>query len=91
MTLEELSKPCYDLGGLRSKSWTEFAKPNAPQMDFITTVCDQAAGEACLSRKSTVCRCKPSSVSSSSSVMLKGEMLCQLNVKPHKKGRHACQ
>jgi arsenate reductase len=47
MTLEALSDQCYDLGGLRSKSWTEFAEPNAPQMDFIFTVCDQAAGEAC--------------------------------------------
>ncbi|UUC96656.1 arsenate reductase ArsC [Comamonas sp. C11] len=47
MTLEVLSKQCYDLGGLRSKSWTEFAEPDAPQMDFIMTVCDQAAGEAC--------------------------------------------
>ena len=47
MTLEVLSEQCYDLGGLRSKSWTEFAEPDAPQMDFIMTVCDQAAGEAC--------------------------------------------
>lgn len=47
MTLEVLSDQGYDLGGLRSKSWTEFAEPDAPQMDFIMTVCDQAAGEAC--------------------------------------------
>ncbi|HEY4958976.1 MAG TPA: arsenate reductase ArsC [Caldimonas sp.] len=33
--------------GLRSKAWEEFALPGAPSMDFIFTVCDQAAGEAC--------------------------------------------
>ncbi|MFO1015611.1 MAG: arsenate reductase ArsC [Caulobacteraceae bacterium] len=42
-----LSTLGYDPGGFRSKSWEEFAAPGAPKMDFIFTVCDNAAGEVC--------------------------------------------
>ena len=47
LTLQVLTDQGYDIGGLRSKSWEEFAQPGAPQMDFIFTVCDRAAGEVC--------------------------------------------
>ena len=45
--LELLAKTGYPTQGLRSKTWDEFATPGAPQLDFVFTVCDNAAGEAC--------------------------------------------
>lgn len=45
--LELLGSLGYDISSLRSKSWMEFSEPGAPKMDFIITVCDTAAGEAC--------------------------------------------
>jgi protein-tyrosine-phosphatase len=45
--LELLEKNRISTEGLRSKSWDEFARPGAPQMHFVFTVCDNAAGEAC--------------------------------------------
>ena len=47
MALEVLSDMHLPTAGLRSKSWDEFARPGAPVMDFIFTVCDDAAGETC--------------------------------------------
>ena len=45
--IEVLRGAGLDTAGLRSKSWDEFAQPDAPNMDFIITVCDNAAGEVC--------------------------------------------
>jgi arsenate reductase (thioredoxin) len=45
--LDLLAKNGYPTDGLRSKNWEEFAAPEAPALDFIVTVCDNAAGEAC--------------------------------------------
>ena len=45
--IDLLQRNRIDTAGLRSKAWDEFAKPGAPQMDIIITVCDQAAGEVC--------------------------------------------
>lgn len=45
--IELLQRAGIPTAGLRSKSWDEFARPDAPRMDFIFTVCDDAAGEQC--------------------------------------------
>jgi arsenate reductase len=45
--LKQLTLAGLPVEGLRSKNWDEFAKPGAPQMDFVFTVCDNAAKETC--------------------------------------------
>jgi protein-tyrosine-phosphatase len=47
LALEILERLHLRTEGLRSKSWSEFARAGAPVMDFVFTVCDQAAGEVC--------------------------------------------
>jgi protein-tyrosine-phosphatase len=46
-TIELLKKNRLSTEGLRSKNWEEFARPGSPPLDFVFTVCDQAAGEVC--------------------------------------------
>ena len=46
-TIQLLKSLNYDTSGFRSKYWAEFAKPGAPPLDFVFTVCDNAAGETC--------------------------------------------
>lgn len=45
--VEQVANLGYPVAKLRSKSWDEFARPDAPHMDFVITVCDKAAGEVC--------------------------------------------
>ena len=47
LALETLTKAGLPVEGLYSKSWDEFGKPDAPHMDLVITVCDNAAGEVC--------------------------------------------
>lgn len=47
LALEQIASVGYRPTDLRSKSWDEFSRPDAPVMDFVITVCDKAAGEVC--------------------------------------------
>jgi arsenate reductase (thioredoxin) len=45
--LDLLHRLNHDVGGLRSKNWAEFSRPKAPKLDFVFTLCDDAAAEVC--------------------------------------------
>ena len=45
--IDLLKHQSYPVGDLRSKNWSEFAEPDAPNLDFVFTVCDNAANEVC--------------------------------------------
>ena len=47
LALEVLVRAGYSTAGLHSKDWSSFARSRAPRLDFVITVCDNAAGEAC--------------------------------------------
>ena len=47
LAIEHVQRLGYPVENLRSKSWEEFAAPGAPELDYVITVCDKAAGEVC--------------------------------------------
>ena len=47
LAIEQVQRVGYPVENLRSKSWEEFAAPGAPELDYVITVCDKAAGEVC--------------------------------------------
>jgi arsenate reductase len=47
LAVEQLKRSGFFAEGFRSKNWNEFSNPDAPQLDFVFTVCDNAAGEVC--------------------------------------------
>ncbi|MGA9667494.1 MAG: arsenate reductase ArsC [Gallionella sp.] len=47
LAIEQLQRTGLPIDGLRSKNWEEFSKQDSPELDFVFTVCDKAAGEMC--------------------------------------------